>query len=47
MKKQFKQVIQGTAAMLAMGTTILLVIPLKFVIYAPNTWNLVLQRIGG
>lgn len=47
MEKQFKQVIQGAAAMLAMATTLLLVITLKFVTYAPNTWNLVLQRIGG
>lgn len=47
MEKQFKQVIQGIVAMLVMAMTLLLVITLRFLIYAPNTWDLVLQRIGG
>lgn len=47
MEKQFKQVIQGIVAMLVMAMTLLSVIAFRFVIYAPNTWNLVLQRIGG
>lgn len=47
MQKRLKQAAQGAAVMLAMVMTVLLIMTFKFMLYEADTWNLILQRIGG